>query len=183
MKKILLMVAVWLPVFTFSFIFQSKAQSLEDVKTQMIKDWERAKSYTLEYLNTMPASDYSFRAVDSIRSFAQQMLHLSQGCSFLMSNAVDQAPPSFVMSDMEHSPGAQSKDSVMYYVNASYDYCINAIKNLDISKWFEKKKLFSFEETRFAIINKSFEHQTHHRDQTTIYIRLKGIKPPQEKLF
>jgi uncharacterized damage-inducible protein DinB len=30
---------------------------------------------------------------------------------------------------------------------------------------------------------KTFEHQTHHRGQTTIYIRTQGIKPPQEKLF
>ncbi|HZJ61332.1 MAG TPA: DinB family protein, partial [Chitinophagaceae bacterium] len=28
-----------------------------------------------------------------------------------------------------------------------------------------------------------FEHQTHHRAQTTIYIRLMGLHPPQEQLF
>jgi uncharacterized damage-inducible protein DinB len=32
-------------------------------------------------------------------------------------------------------------------------------------------------------ITKAFEHQTHHRGQTTVYIRLAGAKPPQEKLF
>jgi uncharacterized damage-inducible protein DinB len=30
---------------------------------------------------------------------------------------------------------------------------------------------------------KAFEHQTHHRGQCTIYLRLKGIAPPREKLF
>jgi len=30
---------------------------------------------------------------------------------------------------------------------------------------------------------KAFEHQTHHRGQTTIYIRLVGLKPPGERLF
>jgi len=30
---------------------------------------------------------------------------------------------------------------------------------------------------------KTFEHQTHHRGQATIYIRLQGIRPPQEQLF
>ena len=95
----------------------------------------------------------------------------------------DQQLPSWVMSDPEHSSTAQNKDSVMYYVTTSYDYCINGIKNSDVKKWFEKKKIFSFEETRFALMNKTFEHQTHHRGQTTIYIRLQGIKPPQERLF
>ena len=32
-------------------------------------------------------------------------------------------------------------------------------------------------------MNKTFEHQTHHRGQATIYIRLQGIKPPEERLF
>jgi uncharacterized damage-inducible protein DinB len=131
----------------------------------------------------MPADKYSFKAVDSIRSFAQQMLHLAQGNIFLMNNATDEKPPSFLESDLEHSPTAQKKDSVMYYVTTSYDYCINAVKNLDVSKWGEKKKLFSFEETRQALMMKAFEHQTHHRGQTTIYIRLQGIRPPGERLF
>ena len=72
----------------------------------------------------------------------------------------------------------------MYYVTSSYDYCMNAVKNTDINKWGEKKKMFNtFEETRFALMNKTFEHQSHHRGQTTIYIRLQGIRPPQERLF
>jgi len=32
-------------------------------------------------------------------------------------------------------------------------------------------------------MNKIFEHQTHHRGQTTIYIRLQNITPPNERLF
>ncbi|HYH03497.1 MAG TPA: DinB family protein, partial [Bacillota bacterium] len=30
---------------------------------------------------------------------------------------------------------------------------------------------------------KVFEHQAHHRGQTTVYLRLAGIKAPEEKLF
>jgi len=183
MKKKILMVAFCLPFFVFVFFSQGHAQSLADIKAQMVKDWERAKAYTVDYLNTMPADKYSFRATDSIRSFAQQMLHIAQGNVFLMSNATDQQLPSWLMSNPEKSPTAQQKDSVMYYVTSSYDYCTNAVKNSDVTKWGEKKKIFKFEETRFALMNKTFEHQGHHRGQTTIYIRLQGIKPPEERLF
>ncbi len=183
MKKMILLVIFFLPLFVFVLSSESHAQSLEDIKIQMVKDWQRAKAYTVDYLNTMPADKYSFKAADSIRSFAQQMLHLSQINGFLMSNATDRKPSSFVPGDLEHSAGAQKKDSVIYYVTTSYDYCINAVKNLDVKKWGEKKKIFTFEETRFALMNKAFEHQTHHRGQTTIYIRLVGIKPPGERLF
>jgi uncharacterized damage-inducible protein DinB len=173
-------------LFAFILSFAASGQSLTstDIKAQMVKDWERGKVYTIEYLNTMPADKYNFRAVDSIRSFAQQMLHLASGNIFIMTNAVGKPPLPWLQSDIEHSVTAQGKDSVMYYVVASYDYCIDAVKNFDPAKWGEKTKMFNtYEETRFALMNKAFEHQGHHRGQTTIYIRLQGIRPPQEKLF
>lgn len=161
-----------------------QALTSEDIKKEMANEWERSKAYTIEYLNTMPADKYTFKAVDSIRSFAQQMLHLAQANVFLMSTATGGQLSPWVMSDPEHRSSAHTKDSVMYYVLASYDYCINAVKNSDVNKWGETIKVFGrFDETRFAMMNKTLEHQAHHRGQTTIYIRLQGIKPPQEKLF
>lgn len=169
---------------TLSLTLTAQSLTSADIKAQMVKDWERGKAYTIEYLNTMPADKYGFKAVDSIRSFAQQMLHLAAGNVFLMTNATGKPPLAWLQSDIEHSATAQNKDSVMYYVVASYDYCIDAVKNLDPAKWGENTKMFNrFEQTRFALMNKTFEHQGHHRGQTTIYIRLQGIKPPEEKLF
>ncbi len=182
MKKMLFVALILIAMSTTGPV-HAQTLSAADIQSQMIKEWERAKAYTIDYLNTMPAEKYSFKAVDSIRSFAQQMLHLAQGNLFLMSSATDIQPPAFLMADLEHSAGAQKKDSVMYYVTSSYDYCINAVKKTDLAKWGEKKKIFKFEETRFALMIKTFEHQSHHRGQTTIYIRLQGIKPPEERLF
>jgi uncharacterized damage-inducible protein DinB len=173
-----------LSAFLLSFAVTGQALTSADIQTQIVKDWERGKAYTIEYLNTMPAGKYDFKAVDSLRSFAQQMLHLASGNVFLMMNASGKTPLPWLQSDIEHSATAQNKDSVMYYVVASYNYCIDAVKNLDPAKWGEKTKMFNtFEQTRFALMNKTFEHQGHHRGQTTIYIRLLGIRPPQEKLF
>jgi len=161
----------------------AQALSNDDLKTMMAGDWVRAKAYTGEYLNTMPADMYSFRAADTIRSFAMQMLHLATANVFLMATATDQAPLPWVSFGLEKRTSAQSKDSVVYYVNASYDYCLNAVKNSNPAKWKDVVKLFGFETTKFGLMQKTFEHQTHHRGQTTIYIRLNGIKPPEEKLF
>jgi uncharacterized damage-inducible protein DinB len=186
MKKINSLAAYCFLFFTFALSLKCFAQPLssDDIKAQMVKEWERSKAYTIDYLNTMPANKYSFKAVDSIRSFAQQMLHLANANVFFMSLATDQKGPSFPQ-ELEQRVSAQTKDSVMYYVTTSYDYAIAAAKNSDISKWGEKKKLpfGGYEETRYALINKAIEHQAHHRGQTTIYIRLQGIKPPQERLF
>ena len=181
MKKIVSLVLVCASICS---CFQSKAQAvtLETIKTQLVKDWERAKDYTIAYLNTMPADKYSFKANDSVRSFAQQMLHLAQANVGLLSGAVGN-PLAFAGGNLEGRRTAQTKDSVMYYVVASYDYAINGIKNVSTASFGDKSKFFNFEESKLTWFMKAFEHQTHHRGQTTIYIRLVGVKPPQERLF
>lgn len=173
-------------LFVFAFSMMAKSQSLTsaDIKAQMVKDWERAKAYTVDYLNTMPADKYSFTPADSTRSFAQQMLHLASANVFLMMTAAGTQPTPWLSMTIETRAGAQSKDSVMHYVISSYDYAINTVKAADVAKWGETVKAFNtYDVTRFAMMNKTFEHQDHHRGQTTIYIRLNGIKPPQERLF
>ena len=163
-------------------LLSANAQLGETVKAQLIKDWERAKAYTKEYLDAMPKDKYSFRAQDSVRTFAQQMLHLAQANMGLSANGTGKERI-WQGRQLENTPSAQSPDSVNYYVMAGYDFAIEGIKSMDVSKLEEKNKRGNFDETRYAWLLKAFEHQTHHRGQTTIYIRLLGIKPPNEKLF
>lgn len=165
------------------FSFSANAQLADSLRAQFIKDWQRAKAYTQEYLDAMPKDKYSFKAQDSVRSFAQQMLHLAQGNVGLISNGTGAQRLAWGARNLEQSTGAQSADSVIYFVLASYDYAIESLQNMDASKLTERNKRGNFDLDRFAWLLKAFEHQTHHRGQTTIYIRLLGIKPPNEKLF
>lgn len=160
----------------------TRAQFNESVKVQLVKEWQRARAYTLEYLDAMPKDKYGFKAQDSIRSFAQQMLHLTQDIVIMVSFGTGKARI-WQGQLLEARLSAQVADSVRYFVKAGYDYGIEAIQSMDASKFEEKVRNRKLEETRFAWLLKAFEHQTHHRGQTTIYIRLLGIKPPPEKLF
>ena len=168
-----------LSVFITTSIF---SQGNDSLKAQLIQDWERAKAYTKAYLDAMPAEKYSYRAVDSIRSFSELMLHLAQGNVNLSSNGFGK-DRIFTGRNLEKSPTAQGKDSVIYLVMQSYDYCIDGVKNMDPSKMDEVVKRGNFNVTRRGWGMKAFEHQTHERGQCTIYIRLQGIRPPGEMLF
>ena len=167
-----------------SFVFVSKifAQGNDSLKAQLIQDWTRAKTYTKAYLDAMPADKYSYRAVDSIRSFSELMLHLAQGNVNLSSNGLGKERI-FAGRSLEKSPTAQGKDSVMYLVMQSYDFVIDGLKNMDASKMDEVVKRGNLSVTKRGWIMKAFEHQTHERGQCTIYIRLQGIRPPGEMLF
>lgn len=156
----------------------------DSIKAILIKDWERAKAYTQDYMKAMPAEKYSFKAMDSVRSFAQQLLHITEATMFLVSTATGEKLSGG--RGLETRSSAQTADSVRYYVNSGYDYAIKAIKNMP-SNSFMQTASFNMGETvtatRLGWLMKAFEHQTHHRGQTTIYLRLSGVRPPAERLF
>lgn len=163
----------------FAFIGLTQAQTPMD---EMVKDWERAKAYTKEYLDAMPAEKYSLKPTPEMRSFAQQMLHLTDGNYGFASAATGVASP-VGMGESEKSTDL-SKENVTKLVMAGYDFVINSMKTMTPAQLNEATQLFGrFDMTKGKALEKCFEHQTHHRGQATVYIRLAGATPPQEKLF
>ena len=61
--------------------------SPDAIRSMLIKDRERAKAYTQDYMKAMPAKNYGFKATDSIRSFAQQLLHVARSTKFFVAIA------------------------------------------------------------------------------------------------
>jgi hypothetical protein len=110
------------------------------------------------------------------------MIHMAQGTVSLMSAGTGKKVPD-VLNRRGLEQTTLSADSVIFFVNLSYDFTIEALQEFDMSRVYERVKRGNFDESRLAWIMKAYEHQTHHRGQTTIYIRLLGIKPPNEKLF
>jgi uncharacterized damage-inducible protein DinB len=168
-------------LFTFlAMIAMASNLTAQTPKANLIKEWERARAYTKEYLDVMPESGYALKPTKEMRSFAGQMLHLSDAIYGIIGTATDVKPTA---SNLEKS-NDEAKASVTAKVLAAYDFGINAIKNIPDAKLGESIKLFGrFDLTRGQAIDKCFEHQTHHRGQTTVYIRLAGATPPGEKLF
>src|SRR5471030_3429963 len=62
-------------------------------QAQMVDEWKRAKIYTKEYLDAMPADGYGFKPTPEIRSFAGQMLHLADGNFFFIASATGNPSP------------------------------------------------------------------------------------------
>lgn len=155
------------------------AQSSTD---DMVKDWERAKAYTLEYLEAMPADKYDLKPTPEMRSFAQQMLHINDANYGFVATATGASMPDGAGGSEKSED--QSKETVIKLVSDGYDFVIESLKNMPADQLGEEIQLFGrFDMSRMKAIEKAFEHQTHHRGQTTVYLRLGGVTPPQEKLF
>ncbi|GAB3538137.1 hypothetical protein GCM10027443_32520 [Pontibacter brevis] len=159
-------------------VFAQAQTSVEET----VKEWERAKAYTKEYLDAMPEAGYALKPTPEMRSFAEQMLHLTDANYGFAAAATGAKSP--VGQGESEKTADKSKANVTRLVMAGYDFVINNAKGMTPAQLNEKIKLFNqFEMTKGAALGKLFEHQTHHRGQTTVYLRLAGVTPPQEKLF
>lgn len=185
MKKInILAAAVAVIAVVSSLVAFNNTPTFAPDKAQMIADWERAKAYTQEYINAATDEVITSKPTAEMRSFGEQMLHLSEANYGLMSVATGKASPVTFGQLEKNSDKYKTKAELSKAVNDSYDFAIAAIKEMDDAKWGETVKFFNkFEMSRAVAVAKTFEHQTHHRGQTTVYLRLKGVTPPQEKLF
>lgn len=149
---------------------------------QIVTDWERAKAYTLDYLNAANDDVINFKPTPEMRSFGQQMLHIAEANYGLGALAFGKPSP-ITWGQLEKSDKYTTKEEVSKAVMESYDFMISNAKGLTEAQLSEMVKVFNFDMNRATALSKVFEHQTHHRGQTTVYLRLKGIKPPNERLF
>jgi uncharacterized damage-inducible protein DinB len=136
---------------------------------------QTAREYTLQVAESMPAQDYSFRPDADVMTFGEQLLHLSQNLGWLSSyylNNKEQNPVS--KSDIK----LQEKDSILSVVNKTYDYALEVMKNFPPDRLNDRVTFFAGPMSKLQIINLLNDHQTHHRGQLIVYLRMKGIRPP-----
>src|SRR5215217_2281928 len=86
----------------------------------VVKDWERSKAYTKEYLDAMPESGYALKPTPEMRSYAEQMLHVADANYGLASSAINVKSP--VELGVLEKSAYKSKANVTRLVMESYDY-------------------------------------------------------------
>ena len=152
-----------------------------DRVTFLITEWTRAKTGIQEYIDAMPEDGIGFKPTPLVRSFAEQMLHIAGANYAFASIASGQDNPYDLLKGNypeKREDLKQSKGALLKYVMDSYDFMIEAAKGLDSAKLDGTIDFF-----KMKMLAKAMEHQAHHRGQTTIYLRLKDVTPPSERLF
>ncbi len=170
-----------LPAFAQTKPEEKKAASSE--RARVVKEmevfWQRAKKHSLHYVDAMPEDAYGFKPVPEIRSFAEQMLHLAYWNCGVVEVAISKANP-FGKDELEKKAEFKTKAAVRKAIEQSYDYIIAGLAELDEKKLAEEVNFFGQKMTRATVMAVATDHQSHHRGQTAIYLRLKGVTPPPE---
>jgi uncharacterized damage-inducible protein DinB len=158
---------------------------VDDKRPPIIKEtesnWKRARKWTLSYIDAMPEDAMSFKPTPEIRSFAEQMLHLAFWNYALAEAAGGKTSPYGKKQEtLEQREDAKTKAALRKVVEESYDNLLAAVAGLNEAKMLEQVSLFDTKMTRLTVLTVALDHQAHHRGQTTIYLRLKGLTPPPE---
>ena len=150
------------------------------INCDMISNWERAREFTLSYLQAMPEEYYDFAPAPETLPFAQEFLHLA--CANYRYAAM--IAGSYDCTDQEsvfNRPDLQTKEAVIDFVLGSYDTMIERLSeepDLD-----ETTYLYQWTCSKACLATKGFEHQSHHRGKAAVYLRLKGVSPPGHLLW
>lgn len=153
--------------------------------SQFVKEiesnWKRAKKWSLDYVDAVPETAVNFKPVTEVRSFADQMLHLAFW-NYGLIEAMGGKPNPYGKDQaaIEKREDLKTKAALRKAVEASYDYVLASLADLNDAKLLESVKFFNRNYSRLNVYSIALDHQTHHRGQTTIYLRLKGVTPPPE---
>ncbi len=157
---------------------QASASKEERVES-LIAIWTRARYWTKEYIDRMPEQSVGFKPAPILRSFAEQLLHLAGG-NFGYGAFVFRKAPPYKRGELDKDE-YKTKAALAKVVLESYDFVLDGLRAASATTLDEMMtgpggvKL-----SRGAMLLNAFEHQTHHRGQMTLYVRLKGIVPPPE---
>src|SRR5882757_8805577 len=144
---------------------------------ELVKHWETSKTFSLAVANAMPDDAYSFKATDAERSFGGQMNHLATGNTFYCSTALGTKNPLAKPA----APADDTKATVISSLNTAYDYCIAGLKGMTDADLQATASMRNTPWTKLELFLGGFTHAAHTRGQVEVYLRLKGVTPPDYK--
>jgi uncharacterized damage-inducible protein DinB len=146
---------------------------------EFVRDWQISKGFTLDVANAMPAELYSFKPNPEEMTFGEQMIHIAQANVFRFNQVTGIETPFRLDFSKAAAP---DKRTVLKLLDQSFDYVIDVLPKITPQQLQHRWHIPSWKgrndpDGRAMVLN-MFVHTAHHRAQCEVYMRAKGIKPP-----
>jgi len=153
----------------------------DPIKTALEKHWKTAGQFTLAVAQAMPADQYNFRPVPEEMTFGQLMAHIGaadfSACAIAGSVKRPDDPPKIAAWRKDNKLDID-KDTVVEYLTAAFAFCDQQVAAISPQQANTVLGPAARNLTGFEWLWAYFTHTAHHRGQAEVYLRLKGIKPP-----
>ena len=151
------------------------------IKDALVKHWKSSADFTLAVAKTMPAENYNFSPNPEEMNFGQVIAHI--GAANLGACVRASGMPRPTLNDkmtawLKDQKTNVDKDAAIQFLTDTFAFCTTAVAAMTPEKLNAKIGPEGRQLTGFETLWSYFTHTAHHRGQAEVYMRVKGIKPP-----
>src|ERR1700719_438510 len=183
MKTLLRLVVLCLALPAGVVLAQDKATQEKPMVSQEnpLSTWNkfayaRVKDILLRSAQKMPEENYSFKPVDTVRSYGQIVGTVADAQYLFCSIALGEKNPA---PDIEHTK--TSKGDLIAALNTAFAYCDKAYDGMTDATAVQTIKLFGKDAARMSALIVNNMHNMEHYGNLVTYMRIKGIVPPSSE--
>jgi uncharacterized damage-inducible protein DinB len=140
-------------------------------KAAILKQLKTSRDFTLKVADAMPETDYAYKLTPAQMSFADQIVHLSQGLTYFLSAFKGEKPN-------PPKPASKNKSDVIAFARSAFDQAISTVSALTPEQISKEYSGDGSSMSGAGLLIAMLEHSAHHRASAEMYLRAKGVKPP-----
>lgn len=165
---IIVMCLLALPVFS-----QEKQSSDNPFSTMNKRGYERTKGILLRSAEKMPEENYSFKPVDTVRSYGEIIGHLADAQYLFCATASGEKNPGLNIEKTK-----TSKADLVAALKDGFAYCDKVYGAMTDATAIQTVKFFGNDVPKYVVLNVNIGHNMEHYGNLVTYMRIKGIVPP-----
>jgi uncharacterized damage-inducible protein DinB len=148
--------------------------SAADKEIEVFTDhWRKSKTFTLKVAEAMPPENYDYKPFADARPFGGELQHLAQAEGYYLGQLGKGRGPAMPKADT-------SKAATVKYLTENFDWAIGVVGQLteaDLTKGFAAGRGASL--LGLELLYQAMIHTAHTRGYAEMYLRNKGIVPPE----
>jgi uncharacterized damage-inducible protein DinB len=152
------------------------------IKDALAKHWKTSGDFTIAVAKAMPAESYNFRPSPEEMNFGQVIAHIAIanliGCSRAAVMPRPELPAKIAAWTNDTGKIDVDRDTALQFLTDSFSFCSSAVNSMSPEKLSAMVGPEGRQMTAFETLWSYFTHTAHHRGQAEVYLRVKGIKPP-----
>ena len=172
---------VLVSLFAVSALSVLEAQApARDVAASLRKAWDAAKTNIVQSAEVMPEPNYSFKPVDTVRSYGAILAHIAGANYVFCSAAAGEKSPH---AEDEFEKSATTRAAIIKALADSMAYCDRAFAAATDRSLAEPIEMpFGMgKDTRAAALMGNVGHLNEHYGNLVTYMRMKGVVPPSSR--
>lgn len=134
------------------------------------------KNILLRSAEKMPEENYSFKPVDSVRTYGQLIGHLADGQYEFCSPALGEKNP-----EPNIEKTKTSKADLIAALKTAFSYCDKAYDGMTDATGSQLVKLFGNDTPKLGALEFNNVHNWEHYGNLVTYMRIKNIVPPSSE--